>query len=62
MEEEALVLYIYCHKTAKTKSIPNPHAMLPPEPGAHILVEAPGFCWLVFLSEQMIASPVSRLS
>lgn len=32
MEEEALILYIYHHKTAKTKSIPNPHAMLPPEP------------------------------
>lgn len=60
MEEEGLILYIYHHKMAKAKSTANPHAVLPPELWACILVEVPGSCWLLFVSEQIIASLVSR--
>lgn len=55
MEEEALLLYIYHHEIAKKKKRKKicrvPHAVLPPEPWACILVEVPGSYWLVFLSE-----------
>lgn len=58
VEEEALTCAEIITKQQKRKQARI--LLLLPEPWACVLVEVPGSCWFVLLSEQIIASLVSR--